>query len=127
MVRLIEDYAFLSDLETAALVHRRASIDWCCFPRFDSDACLAALLGKDEHGRWRVAPVVDGAPTRRDDHRFSAGFDQPADGVGDSLRERYRVDAEFSARSRVVEAGGAAPDLDALAVGGIVPPLRQAP
>jgi GH15 family glucan-1,4-alpha-glucosidase len=65
MVRLIEDYAFLSDLQTAALVHRHGSIDWCCFPRFDSDASFAALLGGDEHGRWRVAPAVDGVPTRR--------------------------------------------------------------
>ena len=52
MKRPIEDYALLSDLETAALVHRRGSIEWCCFPRFDSDACFAALLGHREHGRW---------------------------------------------------------------------------
>src|SRR5262245_37769190 len=56
MRRRIEDYALLSDLHTAALVHRRGSIDWCCFPRFDSDACFAALLGDREHGRWVVAP-----------------------------------------------------------------------
>jgi GH15 family glucan-1,4-alpha-glucosidase len=49
MTRRIEDYALLSDLQTAALVHRRGSIDWCCFPRFDSDACFAALLGDSEH------------------------------------------------------------------------------
>jgi len=63
--RLIEDYAFLSDLEAAALVHRRGSIDWCCFPRFDSEACFAALLGHSEHGRWLVAPDAEGAATRR--------------------------------------------------------------
>jgi GH15 family glucan-1,4-alpha-glucosidase len=51
MTRLIEDYALLSDLQTAALVHRHGSIDWCCFPRFDSDACFAALLGGRDHGR----------------------------------------------------------------------------
>jgi GH15 family glucan-1,4-alpha-glucosidase len=61
----IEDYALLSDLQTAALVHRRGSIDWCCFPRFDSDACFAALLGDREHGRWVVAPAVPAEAKRR--------------------------------------------------------------
>jgi len=65
MMRGIEDYALLSDLQTAALVHRRGSIDWCCFPRFDSDACFAALLGDREHGRWLLAPEGPGEPTRR--------------------------------------------------------------
>jgi GH15 family glucan-1,4-alpha-glucosidase len=64
MRRLIEDYAFLSDLQAAALVHRGGSIDWCCFPRFDSEACFAALLGHREHGRWLVAPDAEGAATR---------------------------------------------------------------
>jgi GH15 family glucan-1,4-alpha-glucosidase len=54
----IEDYALLSDLQTAALVHRHGSIDWACFPRFDSGASFAALLGGPEHGRWLIAPVA---------------------------------------------------------------------
>jgi GH15 family glucan-1,4-alpha-glucosidase len=62
---LIEDYALLSDLETAALVHRHGSIDWCCFPRFDSEACFAHLLGGAEHGRWLIAPEAPAQPMRR--------------------------------------------------------------
>ena len=53
----IEDYALIGDCETAALVGRDGSIDWLCWPRFDSGACFAALLGGPEHGRWLLAPV----------------------------------------------------------------------
>jgi len=62
----IEDYAMIGDLGSAAIVGRGGSIDWLCWPRFDSDACFSALLGKPDHGRWLIAPV-DEAPkiTRR--------------------------------------------------------------
>jgi GH15 family glucan-1,4-alpha-glucosidase len=46
----IEDYAFLSDTQTGALVSREGSVDWLCFPRFDSGACFAALLGDRKNG-----------------------------------------------------------------------------
>ena len=52
----IEDYGLLGDCSSCALVGRNGSIDWLCWPRFDSPACLAALVGTDENGRWLVAP-----------------------------------------------------------------------
>ena len=52
----IEDYALIGDCETAALVARNGSMDWLCLPRFDSDACFAALVGNSENGRWQLAP-----------------------------------------------------------------------
>jgi GH15 family glucan-1,4-alpha-glucosidase len=61
----IEDYALIGDLQTAALIERNGSIDWLCFPRFDSGACFAALLGDARHGRWLLAPAGGGTPTRR--------------------------------------------------------------
>ena len=62
----IEDYALIGDCETAALVGRNGSIDWLCWPRFDSPACFAAVLGRPEHGRWLLQPAAEVTGTSRD-------------------------------------------------------------
>jgi GH15 family glucan-1,4-alpha-glucosidase len=61
----IEDYGLIGDCETAALVGRDGSIDWLCWPAFDSDACFAALLGTSKEGRWLIAPAQPVTQTSR--------------------------------------------------------------
>ncbi len=53
----IEDYGFVGDTQTGALVGRDGGVDWLCLPRYDSASCLAALVGDERHGRWRLAPA----------------------------------------------------------------------
>ena len=61
----IEDYAVIGDCLSGALVGRNGSIDWLCWPRFDGDACFAALLGSAKNGRWLLAPVADPSGSSR--------------------------------------------------------------
>lgn len=56
--RRIADYGFIGNCESGALVHRTASIEWLCWPRFDSEACLASLLGSPENGFWKISPAT---------------------------------------------------------------------
>jgi len=68
MTGRLEDYGLIGDMQSAALVGIDGSIDWLCFPRFDSGACFAALLGDDDNGHWRLAPA--GATGRANRRRY---------------------------------------------------------
>jgi GH15 family glucan-1,4-alpha-glucosidase len=85
MASRIEQYAMVGDTQTAALVGDDGSIDWFCAPRFDSGACFAALLGADDHGRWKIAPAAGGRAARRRyrDHSLvlETEFDTPEGSV----------------------------------------------
>ena len=65
MASHIENYALIGNLRGSGLVSRDGSIDWLCVPRFDSAACFAALLGRDEHGCWLIDPAAHVKQTRR--------------------------------------------------------------
>ena len=60
----LEDYGFIGDTYTGALVGLNGSLDWLCTPRFDSDACFAALLGSEKNGHWKISPKASVAKAR---------------------------------------------------------------
>ena len=65
MAGRIEDYAVVGDMQSVALVGADGSVDWLCLPRFDSEACFAALLGTRDHGCWQIAPKDEALGFRR--------------------------------------------------------------
>jgi len=118
MALRIEDYAMIGDCETAALVGRDGSIDWLCWPRFDSGACFAALLGTSDNGRWLLAPDSPPLEIKR---RYRAGtliletefrtetgsatvidFMPPADGAADLVRIVLGLSGQVTFRSELV-------------------------
>jgi GH15 family glucan-1,4-alpha-glucosidase len=82
----LEDYALIGDCQTGALISRDGSIDWLCFPRFDSGACFAALLGTPEHGRWLLAPVDDVRSSRRRYRDGTLVLETEYEAVGGAVR-----------------------------------------
>ena len=74
MTGRIEDYAIVGDMQSAALICTDGSVDWLCLPRFDSEACFAALLGAPDHGCWRIADEHQrGTGVHRDERRSVPG------------------------------------------------------
>ena len=55
----IQDYGVIGDCRAAALIGRNGSLDWLCWPRFDSASIFAALLDRDKGGCWQIAPTCD--------------------------------------------------------------------
>jgi len=61
----IQDYGLIGDRNTAALISNQGSLDWLCWPEFDSQACFACLIGTPDNGRWLLAPTRKTTSQRR--------------------------------------------------------------
>ena len=105
MASLIENYGLIGNLQGSALVSRDGSIDWLCIPRFDSDACMAALLGRDEHGCWQIHP---GAQVRAIRRRYRPGTmiletDYQCDGGAVRLTDLMPIRPDCHSVVRIIE------------------------
>jgi GH15 family glucan-1,4-alpha-glucosidase len=61
----IDDYGIIGDCRSAALISRYGSLDWLCWPWFDSPSLFAAILDTEKGGFWRIAPAGEYSATRR--------------------------------------------------------------
>jgi GH15 family glucan-1,4-alpha-glucosidase len=61
----IETYGIIGNMRTAALVGMNGSIDWLCYPYFDSPSVFAAILDDDKGGRFAIAPIHDGITAKQ--------------------------------------------------------------
>lgn len=57
----IQNYGIIGNMRTAALVSMEGSIDWFCFPHFDSPSVFAAILDHDKGGRFEIASTHEGS------------------------------------------------------------------
>ncbi len=61
----IAEYGVIGDLHSAALIGSNGSIDWLCYPYFDSPSIFGALLDDERGGRFRISPVNDGVRAKQ--------------------------------------------------------------
>ena len=61
----IQDYGIIGDMHSAALVGTDGSIDWLCFPHFDSPSVFAAILDNEKGGRFKITPVRKGTARKQ--------------------------------------------------------------
>jgi GH15 family glucan-1,4-alpha-glucosidase len=139
MAARIEDYALIGDMHSAALIGRNGSIDWLCVPRFDSEACFAALLGTEEHGHWLLAPTAvqtPGAPRGESRRRYADGtliletYWQTISGTARVTDFMPPRDAETPVLIRIVEGLSGAVEMESVlrlrfGYGQIVPWMRK--
>jgi GH15 family glucan-1,4-alpha-glucosidase len=139
MAGLIEDYALIGDMQSAALVNRDGSVDWLCLPRFDSDACFAALLGDETNGQWRISPTAAGGPAGRaaEPARRYAGDTLILETVWETMSGTVKVtdfmpprDGEAPLLVRIVEGVSGSVEMDCVlrvrfGYGAIVPWMRR--
>src|SRR6266516_3418202 len=64
-VSKIQDYAIIGNARSAALVSNRGSLDWLCWPRFDSPSIFGAIIDPTIGGCWSICPESDSGPSRR--------------------------------------------------------------